>query len=522
LSGISEAEQKMKAFALVFALLALTLQSNGAWALECGVSVAPPEPIQKMDPQRRQQIEAQMRERFDAQTRAQFGAAQIVAEAKVMSLGETGRMTWDSSQLVEVAVTRYLRTPSTKQIQDRYFITAVPDALRINDSILFFARAEPEATWQARKVARDPELVRPTGEIPATWTQRIWYAQEPCTNPVYQLAAPENSYLVRFARQLADDKLAPATLTISFALAGAPAKESAEIPLKIEAIASSQVAQSAVAQASAKPSRTVTVTSSGNPISIDLPAGRYRLLWPELPGYQPACFTEYGKRNCALDLVPGASARAHMRYQPTAKITLVPVTSAGTPINLLGELEWLRIDAPKPNLAEPNQAASQHSNIDVDELDELDERYGSEIVPGRYQLHWLVKSYAPPMWPYNITCELLRTEKIPVRWRIGAGALASEHEIPVGHSVILAEIPESSWVKLEFTHAQKNDGEVKVSPRCVDMGYSVSTSSSRQLKVAAFRGQQYQLEYGCYSCKPRIETVRKLMQADQDMVLELK
>ena len=223
-------------------------------------------------------------------------------------------------------------------------------------------------------------------------------------------------------------------------------------------------------------------------------------------------------------MVAGTSARVYMRYQPTAKITLVPITAAGTPINLLGELEWLRIDAPESNLAEPNQAASQHSNIDADELDKLDERYGSEIVPGRYQLHWVVKSYAPPIWPYNITCELLRTEKIPVRWRIGAGALANEHDIPVGHSVVLAEIPESLRVNLEFTHAQKNDGEVNVSPRCVGIGYSVSTSSSstRQLKVAAFRGQQYQLEYGCYSCKPRIETVRKLMQADQDMVLELK
>ncbi len=510
----------MKTLALVFGLLALTLQSSSAWAFECA-SVPPPEPIQKMDPQRRQQIEAQMRERFDAQTRAQFGAAEIVAEAKVMSLGETGRMTRNSSQLVEVAVTRYLRTPSIKQIQDRYFITALLDALRINDPILFFARAEPEATWQARLVPLDPEVVRPTGEIPATWTQRIWYAQEPCTNPVYQLAAPENAYLVQFVRQLADDKLAPATLKISFFLAGAPAKASAEIPLNIEVIASAQVAQSAVAQASAKPSRTVRVTPSG--ISLDLPAGRYRLHWPELPGYRPACFTEYEKANCELDLVAGGSARVYMRYQPTAKITLVPVTPTGTPINLLGELEWLRIDAPKPNLAEPNQAASQHSNIEADELDKLDERYGSEIVPGRYQLHWLVKSYAPALKLYD-ACELLRTEKIPVRWRIGAGALADEHDIPVGHSVVLAEIPESSTVNLNFTHAQKNDGEVNVSPRCVDMGYSVSTSSSssRQLIVAAFRGQQYQLEYGCYSCKPRIETVRKLMQADQDMVLELK
>ena len=91
----------------------------------------------------------------------------------------------------------------------------------------------------------------------------------------------------------------------------------------------------------------------------------------------------------------------------------------------------------------------------------------------------------------------------------------------MGHSVALAEIPKSQLVDLEFTQAQKNSGEVSVSPRCTNMGYSVS-SSARPLKVAAFRGQQYQLEYGCYSCKPRIETSRTLMQADQDMVLEVR
>ncbi len=140
----------MKAFASVFGLIvALALQSSGAWALTCAISVdipsleKPSAAMQQLDPKFRQQIEAQMRQRFDAQTRERFGAADIVAEAKVMSLGETARMAWSSSQLVEVVVTRYLRTPSIKQIQDRYFITAAPDAMHVNDPILFFARAEP-------------------------------------------------------------------------------------------------------------------------------------------------------------------------------------------------------------------------------------------------------------------------------------------------------------------------------------------------------------------------------------------
>jgi len=515
----------MKAFVWVIFLIALALNSSSAWALSCAMSYdipsleKPSAAMQQIDPQLRQQIEAQMRERFDAQTRQQFGAAEIVAEAKVISLGETAQMMWSSSQLVEVVVTRYLRAPSIKQIQDRYFITAIPNALHVNDSILFFAGAEPEATWQARLVPPDPDVVRSILEIPATWTQRIWYAQGACTNPIYPLSDPKTAYLVQFTRQLADDKLAPATLMLSFYLAGAPAKASAEIPLKIEAIASAQVALSAVAQASAKPSRTIRVTPSG--ISLDLPAGRYRLLWPELPGYRPACATEYEKANCELDLVAGGSARAQMAYQPVAKITLVPVTAAGTPINLLGELEWLRIDAPKPNLAEPNQTAFQRSNVEADELDKLKERDGREIVPGRYQLYWVVKSYAPVQKPYD-ACELRRTEKFPLRWRVGAGALASEHDIPVGYSVVLAEIPDSSRVNLEFTQVQKNTDGVSVSPRCVDIAYGVNQSNSRPLKVAAFRGQQYQVEYGCYGCEPRIETVRKLMQADQDMVLELK
>ncbi len=336
----------------------------------------------------------------------------------------------------------------------------------------------------------------------------MWYAQGACTNPIYPLSDPKTAYLVEFTRQLANDKLAPATLVLSFSLGGVSTKATAEIVLEIEAMAG------------AKPSRTVLVSSTYNAISLDLHAGRYRLLWPELAGYQPACLSENEKTNCELDLVQGARTRVHMDYQPMAKVTLVPVSAAGTPINLLGELEWLRIDAPEPNLAKPNQNAVQDFDVQADELNALDERSGRVIVPGRYQLNWVVKSYAPTNQPYD-TCELLRTEKFPLRWRIGAGALANEHDIPVGHSVVLAEFPESSRVNLEFTQAQKNGGEVSVSPRCT-IGYEVSKSTARPLKVAAFRGQQYQLEYGCYSCKPRLETSRTLLQADQDLVLEVK
>jgi len=508
----------MKAFASVVGLIfALALNSGDAWASSCAIRIDIPS--FEMPSAAMQQIDPQLRQQIEAQTREQFGAAEIVAEAKVISLSGTARMDWTSSQLVEVVITRYLRAPTAKQVQDRYYITAIPDALHVNDSILFFARTEPKATWEARLAAPDPEAVQPIFQIPTSWTQRIWYAWGACTNPIYQLAAPENAYLVRFARQLANDKLAPASLTLSFGLVGATAKASAEVPLTIVAIASAALAARSNI-ASATPSKTVRVPSSPDQIPLDLPAGRYRLLWPELPGYRPACLAEHEKRNCELDLVAGASAHVYMSYVPTAKITLLPVTATGTPINLLGELEWLRIDAPKPNLAEPNHTAFQRPNVKADELDEPYGGYGREIVPGRYQLHWVVKSYAPSLSPYD-TCELLRTEKFPVRWRIGAGALASEHDIPAGHSVALAEIPKSQLVDLEFTHAQKNS-MVNMSPRCASMGYSVSLSGSLPLKVAAFRGQQYQLEYGCYSCKPRLETSRKLMQADQDMVLELK
>ncbi len=102
-------------------------------------------------------------------------------------------------------------------------------------------------------------------------------------------------------------------------------------------------------------------------------------------------------------------------------------------------------------------------------------------------------------------------------------AFASEHDIPAGHSLVLAEIPESQLVGLKFTHAKKNNGAVKVWARCTDEYLvSISNRSDAPLKVAAFRGQQYTLKYGCYGCKPRIETVSKLMQADQDLVLALK
>jgi len=481
----------MKALALAFGLIALALNSS-ALAVCITNFVIPDNATVPSD-----------REVFDHHTREQFGEAEIVAEAKVINISESTQMQWNSSQLVEVSVSRYLRAPSTKQIHDRYHITAAPYTLHKNDLILFFARAESKAAWRDRMIPLDP---RPGPTLETIWTHRIWRTQDACSNSIYQLEAPENAYLVQFARQLSNDKFAPATLTLSFQLEGLRVAALAQIPLKIDAIGG------------AKLSRTVSVPQHA--ISLDFPAGRYRLHWPELPGYRRACSMEYEKANCELDMVAGASVRVQIDYRPLAKVNLVPVSAAGTPINLLGELEWRRIDVPEPDLAQPNQTALQHFDVRVDQLNELNERDGGVIAPGRYQLYWVVKSYAPELKSYD-TCTLLRAEKFPVRWRIGPGALANEHDIPAGYSVVLAEIPKSQLVDLEFTCAQKSGGKMTVSPRCADV-YSVSISGRFSLKVAAFRGQQYQLEYGCYSCKPRLETSRKLMQADQDMVLELK
>ena len=67
----------MKAFVLVFGLIALALKSSGAWALSCAISYdipglkKPNEAMQQLDAKLRQQIEAQMRQRFDDQTREQ-------------------------------------------------------------------------------------------------------------------------------------------------------------------------------------------------------------------------------------------------------------------------------------------------------------------------------------------------------------------------------------------------------------------------------------------------------------------
>ena len=498
----------MKAIPWFFGLfVGLCLSSSGALALSCASSFdipteKPADFRHQIDAKLRPQIDAQMRQRFDDQTRQQFGWAEIVAEAKVISVGETANMQWTSSQLAEVAVTRYLRAPSIKQAHDRYHITAAPDSLKVNDNVLFFASAETQKTWEARLVPPNPEVVQPIFEIPANWIQRIWYAQGACSNSVYQITAPENTYLVRFARQLADDKLAPSSLRLSFSLAGAAAKESAEIQVNI---------------AGAKTGRTVRVTTEGT--HLDLHAGSYRLLWPEIPGYRTACFADYEKRDCKVDLVPGGSVSMYVEYQPTAKITVVPV-AAGIPIRLLGELEWRRVNAPDNNLAEPQQTAFQDTYVRADELDKLDGHDGRPITPGRYQLNWVVKTYKPVLTQFD-ECELLGAEKIPLRWRIGSGELANEHDISVGQSVAIAEIPESQTVNLEFTYTKESRVDISAKPRCADI-FAISVSGDSPLNAVAFRGQQYELEYGCYGCKPRQEDIRKLMQADQDLVLELK
>ena len=267
--------------------------------------------------------------------------------------------------------------------------------------------------------------------------------------------------------------------------------------------------------AEAKASRTVRIRASGT--DLDLHVGRYRLLWPELPGYQPACSADYEKLSCEADLVAGVSASKHVNYLPTAQVTLVPFANLGTPIKLLGELEWQRIDASDTDVTNDRQVAIQNTYVRASELDRLDDDDGYPIVPGRYQLNWVVKSYRPAPTSYD-ACELLDSEKIVLRWRIGTGGFANEHDLPGGHSVVFAKIPESQTVNLKFTYAQESRGDISVKPRCA----AVTVSGHSPLNAVAFRGQQYELEYGCYGCKPRQEKIRKLMQADQDLVLDLK
>ena len=500
----------MRAIVSFFGLfVGLCMCVSGAWALTCAISYKIPSlekpSVQKIDAQWRQQIDTQLREGFDAQTRRQFGAAEIVAEAKVVGLGEVLRSGWSSSQLVEVIVTRYLRAPLTKQARDRYHITAAPGALKVNDTVLFFARVEAKETWQARLVPPNPKRVQPFSEIPSHWTQRVWNAQGSCTNPVYQLTAPENAYLVQFLRQLAEDKLAPSSLRLSFSTRAPVVKTWAEIPVTVTEMAG------------AKASRTVRIRASGT--DLDLHAGRYRLLWPELPGYQAACSAEHEKQNCEIDLVAGGNARMHVEYRPTAQVSLVPLTLSGKAIKLLGELEWQRIDLPKMDVANERQIAIQDTDVRESELDQWDD-HGHPIVPGRYKLQWVVKSYAPALTSYD-ACELLGTQKIALRWRMGAGALATQHDLPIGHSVVVAEVPESQIVNLEFTHAQQYLDVVDVRPRCAT-DIAVRISGNTPLKVAAFRGQQYELEHGCNAGKEGTVSVRTLMQADQNLVLDLK
>ena len=145
-------------------------------------------------------------------------------------------------------------------------------------------------------------------------------------------------------------------------------------------------------------------------------------------------------------MVAGGSASKHVDYLPTAQVTLVPFAHLGTPIELLGELEWPRIDVAETDLTNDRQSAIQDSHIRAS---------GYPIVPGRYQLNWVVKSYAPSLTPYD-ACELLHSEKIAMRWRIGTGEFANEHDLPAGHSLVFAEIPESQTVNLEFTKAEES------------------------------------------------------------------
>lgn len=281
----------MKAIPWFFGLIVgLCLSSSSAFALSCVVSLDIP--TVATSPEEKQL--------FDAQTRAQLGAYDIVAEAKVVGVGGIARTTWSSSQLVEVRVTRYLREPFAKQVDDRYHITVMPGSVRVYDELLFFANAEAEKTWRMRRVPLDPKQRERMFQIPRNWTERIWHAHGDCTNPVHQLVAVENEYLVQFARQLADDKLAPSSLRLSF-YTGDLARN--EIPVKITAIDRAQT------------SRTFTVAANGT--DLDLLAGRYQLLWPEVPGFRAVCFAQNIRPSCELDLVPGASLSVQVEYQPT-------------------------------------------------------------------------------------------------------------------------------------------------------------------------------------------------------------
>jgi hypothetical protein len=481
-------------------LIAFFGSSNSAHALSCNPEWGIPDA--KSTPQEQAT--------FEAQTREQFGRAELVAEGMVVNIGATVNFDWNSSQMVEVKVMRYLREPVFKQASDVYHITAAPDTLKANDVILFFAHSESESSWRERQVPPDQELdqeiVRVSGGIPKSFTQRVWFAQGACTDPVYAIDAPKNAYLVQFARRMAEDKLAPASLDIRFGLTGAPAQASAGLSLNIES------------PISGVPSRAVQVTPTG--IKLDLPAGRYQLLWPELPGYRAACFTEYEKADCALNLAPGSSKNLYVDYKPLGSVVLIPVDKRGSPFKLLGELEWTRVDASvQPKLAERSHWATPESNFEQD-ISEYNDHDGTPIVPGRYQLNWVIKTYASSQKTFE-TCDLLDTRKLALRWRIAASSWANVHEVPTGQSVAFVEIPDSELVKLAFSHAQGSKASFDARPRCAEFwGNRISANSP--LEVFAIRGQQFQLSYTCYGCEPKQWGVHKLYTAEQNLQLKVK
>jgi hypothetical protein len=526
--------QSRARLARILVLITALCSPMAVQALSCAVSATMPS---AKDPRWREQEVAM----FDAQTRARFADSELVADGIVVSLGETAYLEWTSSQMVGFKVSHYYRIPGDRQPSDIYNITATPNTLKIGQSILVFANPETIATTKARKPPA-PGVEVPLGEIPRTWKGRVWYAQGACIDLVYPhlgKRAEETALVRTLLAQYALDVHAPAKLSLNFWLDQAIASPQAEIAVKIISANSGAI-------------ETEARVGEGNAhyhAPLYLPPGRYRLVWPEIPGHFPACppWVDAANSVCELNVIPGGEYHRGKVYHAASSANVRATRANGEHLNLLGELIWQPVDQGRDSFgnkilqAEFPAYASYFSERNdeeaIDEIEVVSPRvhvivptpiaassydYPSDMRPlptGRYRLYWQTHRYVetPPG-----SCEAQSTKRIPLRWRIpGAAQFDVVHELAPGPNEVNVELPNTlDTVDLKYILGPNVNAEVM--PKCANQNrQSITGWSAAPLHFVALRGQQYQLEVHCPDCTPAIPA-KQVLRADVSAEIELK
>jgi hypothetical protein len=425
--------------------------------------------------------------------RAKFANSEIVAEAVVITVGEVLHTSWDSVQLVEVKVTQYLRKPSKQQASHRYLITMSPDSTLVGEKLLLFARAEPRKNWRERQ-----EISNTNGEIPSHIKHRVWYSDIACSQGVYRIANAEMRKVVRLTRSIARQFSKPARLRLKFTLKGLAIRPAAKIIVRIR--------QRGVGGSLRR------VRLGNLRQRILLPAGRYKIQWPTLEGFEPPCSRVVESDDCELELVHGGNHLVQMTYRSSAMVGIETFDANKIPKPVLGELKWRRMDG-KPSFPADGVQFAGHQNMGIE----------SPVIPGRYRLFWVVNQFAQSKVDPSaeITdCSEVSRKEITVRWQVNKTAINTEHSLRAGKNWVRAYVPQVKRVSISSTAANRYVISAKL--LCTKDIRVFFSSQSAALIVYVLAGQAIEVQYRCKNCasKSTLVTKRLLVDGDLDLVFD--